>query len=95
MIAYAFTDGSIVRHWRDKIEKYTKLQGICSLHDLVIVMHPIYIWRCYSMILEILRSFRNSEMKLTRGSESTDDAIPKQEDTYIQLGSCHELSTKN
>ena len=89
-------DGNIVRQWREKLgHKFTKLPGICSLHDFVTVKH-ILTGEVIMRVRELCYTgtFDSSKMKVTRGVSPTLDAIPKESSSYKAINECHELSTR-
>ena len=77
-------EGNIVRTWREEAEKkYSKLSGIISLHDFLIVRHPTtnnammkVREQCYTGLFEV------STLKVYKRCASTDRAIPSNEDLY-------------
>lgn len=90
------TDGNIVRQWRETLgQKFTKLPGICSLHDFVIVKH-IPTGDVIMRVRELCYtgSFDSSKMKIARGVSPSLDVIPKESSSYKTMKQCHELSTK-
>lgn len=88
------SDGEIVKQWREKLsQKYTKLPGIRSLHDFVVVQHLItkaVVLRtrelCYT------GPFVNKAMTLVSGVDPSINAIPTTE-TYKATNSTHELKS--
>ena len=95
--AEAITDneGEIVRQWREKLaKKFTKLAGIRSLHDFVVVKHII----TDEVILRVRElcytgRFENTKMKLATGAVATDVhvAIPLNTDSYKATKQTHDL----
>ena len=89
-------DGDIVRQWREKLgHKFTKLPGIRTLHDFVIVKHIL----TEEVIMRVRKlcytgSFESSKMKIAQGVSSDLDAIPKESSSYKATSECHELSSK-
>lgn len=77
-------DGDIVKTWREKTEeKYSKLPGIRSLHDFLIVRHPIsnnaimkIRERCYE------GPFEETPLKVSKGHVTNEMAMPCSGDTY-------------
>ena len=84
--------GEIVHKWRDSLIKYTKLPGIRSLHDFVMVRSPTtgdaatrvrdY---CYEGAL------REAPIGIAAGHSASEDAFPTQ--SYSQSGSLRPLSS--
>ena len=93
--AEAITDneGEIVRQWREKLaKKFTKLAGIRSLYDFVVVKHII----TDEVILRVRElcytgRFENTKMKLATGAVATGVAIPLNTDSYKATKQTHDL----
>ena len=83
-------DGSVVRQWREKLgHKFTKLPGICALHNFVIVKHI----NSGDVVLRVRQlcytgSFESSKMKIARGVSTTLEAIPQESDLYKATNQC-------
>ena len=87
-------DGDIVKTWREGTEeKYSKLPGVRSRHDFLIVRHPatnIAIMkvrdRCYD------GQFEETSLKLSKGHVPTEMAMPTALDTYKCRGKVKNIS---
>ena len=65
--------------------KYTKLPGIRSLHNFLVIRHPV----SNNAIMKVRKqcykdAYTETTMKTVSGHLSTERAIPSCEDTYTQ-----------
>ena len=82
-------DDSLVRVWREPLSmKYSKMQGIRSLHDFVFSKHcltgdsevvPRACALCYT------GPFSPAPIHILAGKNRSSDAIPDEEQTYTKL----------
>lgn len=84
--------GEIVHTWRDSLIKYTKLPGIRSLHDFVIVRNPV----SSKAVIHVRDychegSIRDAPIGLAPGHVAEENAFPTE--SYIVKGSIRTLST--
>jgi hypothetical protein len=87
-------DGSIVRVWREPLStKYSKLQGIRSLHDFVFSKHcltdevvPRARAQCYT------GPFSPASIHILARKDRSSDIIPDEEQTYTKLNRNRALS---
>lgn len=87
-------DGSIVRVWREPLStKYSKLQGIRSLHDFVFSKHcltgevvPRVRAQCYT------GPFSPALIHILAGKDRSSNIIPDEEQSYIRLNRKRALS---
>ena len=88
-------DGSLVRTWRDIVgEKYTKLPGIRSLHDFLIVRHPVSADAIMKVREHCFKdSFQETTMKLVKGRTAAERAMPSIDDTYKKRGKVGQISS--
>ena len=76
-------DGKLVRTWRSLLsDKYSNLPGIRSLHDFLIVKHPL----TGSAVMKVRKycfegSFENTPMKVTR----QECVLPTPNHSYVML----------
>lgn len=85
-------DGSIVCDWRNAMAKYSKLPGICSLHDFI--LNPVT-----NMVIAKVRkncamgTFENATIHVINGRDIQECAIPNQaSENYASLGKVRSLS---
>ena len=82
-------DGKLVCNWRDPLpQKYSKAQGIRTLHDFIYVTNPVT-----SVVLAKVRKlcntrlFKQSPSHVLRGRDVTESVIPDLEtNNYCALG---------
>ena len=86
-------DGHIVRGWRDALSKYTKLPGVCSLHDFVCARKPAT-GNAHVRVRDVCYegSLHDTCIKVSRGHPPTENVIPGEEASYIARGMKKEVS---
>lgn len=70
-------DGHIVCDWRDKLTKYTKLPGICSLHDFIFVKNASN----NTVVAKVRKTcfsgpYEETTMHIASGRDVSEDIIP-------------------
>ena len=100
-VTVVLEDGRLIQNWREKvIVKYSKLPGICDLHDFIIVRSPdtgsatmLVHNNCYG------GTASKSTMKLNPDVSSENSAIPCEDENYITLNkkifNSNQTSTSN
>ena len=73
--------------------KYTKLPGNRSLHDFLVVRHPV----SNNAIMKVRKqcykdAYTETTVKIVSGHLPTERAIPSCEDTYTQRGKVGQIS---
>ena len=85
-------DGTVVCDWRTTLLKYTKLPGIRSLHDFIIMKNSAT-GKVVCKVRKLCNCgpFTNASIGIQKGRTVEEIAIPNEEDTYLNKGKTREL----